>query len=136
MNLIKVRKIGTWAAALALANGSVITMSAAAESNRQSIRVDDAYVRQSADGSRWKIGTDAVEWTYEFKDGSLRLAGFENKTVSPPREYIANGSATTPFTVKHGDGAPWMLPACRRRPRDGLRHARGETRAWNCSAER
>ncbi len=65
---------GTLASVLALANGSVITLSAAAESNLPSIRVADAYVRPSADGAQWKIGTDAVEWTYEFKDGSVRLA--------------------------------------------------------------
>ncbi len=94
---------------LALATGSASTISAAEGSNRPSIQVDDAYVRQSADGSRWKIGTNAVEWTYEFKDGSLTLAGFENKTVSPPREYIAGGSAMAPFTVKHGDGAAWVF---------------------------
>lgn len=75
----------------------------------KSVRVYDAYVRQSARGSRWTLGTDAVEWTYEFKDGSLTLAGFRNKAVLPAREYVPRGSATTPFTIKYGDGAPWVF---------------------------
>ncbi len=75
----------------------------------KSIRVDDAYVRGSADGSHWKIGTGAVEWTYAFGNGALWLAGFRNKAVTPAREYIAEGQALTLFSVEHGAGTPWVL---------------------------
>jgi hypothetical protein len=71
--------------------------------------MDDAYVRQIAAGSRWQIGTGTVELTYELKDDALALAEFTNKAVSPPRDYIASDRAVPLFTVKYGDGAPWVL---------------------------
>lgn len=98
-----------WAAAPALAGGSAVAVLADEESDRPANHVDDAYVRRTADALRWEIGTNAIGWTYEFKDGALTLAGFQNKTISPPREYIASGSAAAPFTVKHGGGAPWVF---------------------------
>lgn len=73
------------------------------------IRIEDAYAQQNAAGSRWKIGTGTVEWTYELKDGVFTLAEFTNRTVSPPQNYIAGDSAVPLFTVKHGDGAPWVF---------------------------
>jgi len=61
------------------------------------VDVGDAYVRGSADGQRWSIGTQGVEMTFESRDGGFRTAGFQNRLVSPPLEYIDAKGSAAPF---------------------------------------
>ncbi len=70
---------------------------ALAVSAETDINVDNAYVRSSADGQRWSIGSPGVEMTFECRDGALRLAGFQNKRVSPALEYAEAKEAGPPF---------------------------------------
>jgi hypothetical protein len=64
-----------------------------------SVQVQDAYARGSADGSTWAIGTKAFQLVLESKNGQLRLASYENKLTSPPRDYVSEQTAC-PFLLE------------------------------------
>ena len=57
------------------------------------VRVDDAFVRSNRDGSRWVVGTDAVELTYALNGGRFQLAGCVNKLTKSARDYVGAGAA-------------------------------------------
>ena len=63
------------------------------------VKVDDAFTRTEAGGNSWTIGTGAIQWTLENKDGQLRLVSYQNKLVSPAREYINPSEAAAPFAL-------------------------------------
>ncbi|MDD5706929.1 MAG: malectin domain-containing carbohydrate-binding protein [Kiritimatiellae bacterium] len=60
-------------------------------------RVGDAYVRGSADGQRWTIGTEAVEMRLEVRDGRFAMTGFLNKLAHPAVEYVDANEASHPL---------------------------------------
>ncbi|MBN1347121.1 MAG: hypothetical protein JXQ73_30800 [Phycisphaerae bacterium] len=66
----------------------------AAETN---VEVGDAYARGSGDGWRWSIGTRGVEMSFEARDGGFFVAGFQNKLVNPPLEYVEATASSGPF---------------------------------------
>jgi len=74
-----------------------------------SVQVDDAFVRGSADGSTWTVGTKNVQMTYAAKDGLFTLTGFRNKLASPPTEYIPKDCPMAPIAAGPADDAPWVL---------------------------
>ncbi|MCU0962084.1 MAG: malectin [Pirellulaceae bacterium] len=55
--------------------------------------VDDAFVRSDGDGSRWVVGTDAVEMTVALNGGRLQLMACVNKLTKPARDYMGPGAA-------------------------------------------
>jgi hypothetical protein len=61
--------------------------------------VSDAYVRSSADGMLWNIGTNAVQMTVDGRDGNFRLAGFLNKACEPALEYVDSRAAAAPLAL-------------------------------------
>lgn len=54
--------------------------------------VGDAYVHADKDGLSWKVGTKAVEMTYECRNGLFMLCGFTNKLAVKPCEYVSKTS--------------------------------------------
>ncbi len=57
------------------------------------IRVDDAFVSSDLGGSRWSIGTDAMEMSFSLDGGRLMLVSCLNKLTMPAREYIGAQAA-------------------------------------------
>ena len=68
------------------------------------IEVGDAFVRGSADGSTWTVGSEAVALTYEARDGGVTLTSFQNKLACPPVEYVPEGQTNSGLA-----GGPWLL---------------------------
>lgn len=73
------------------------------------IEVSDAFVRSSADGNTWTIGTSTIEMTYEAKGGLFKLISFRNKLNASQKEYISKNSAIAPFTAGPSDNKSWIL---------------------------
>ena len=73
------------------------------------VQVEDAFVRSTANGLAWTVGTKSVEMTYEFKDGLLKLISFRNKLVASAVEYIPKDSALSSFTVGPNGSSKWVL---------------------------
>ena len=64
------------------------------------VRVGGAYARGSADEKTWSIGTDSVGLAFECRDGQFRLLSFQNKLMSPAREYVQAETASAPFALE------------------------------------
>ena len=75
------------------------------------IQVGDAFVRGRTGGPTWTVGTGAVELTYGFRGGALKVTAFANKLASPSLEYIAEGTEMAPFTVGAAGDRRWTLKA-------------------------
>jgi len=73
------------------------------------IRVDNAFIRGSADGSRWTIGTKAVELAFAADDGGFRMVAFNNKLEKGTRTYIAKGVASSPCAVSATGQHAWKF---------------------------
>jgi len=73
------------------------------------IQTGDAFIRGSADGSRWTVGTKAVEMAFEAGDGRFRVISFKNKLEGSIREYIAKRSASPPCAVGAADQSSWIF---------------------------
>ena len=73
------------------------------------VEVDDAFVRSTANGYTWTIGTKAIEMTYEAKNGLFKLISFKNKLIGSQQEYIPRNMAVAPFTAGAEDKATWVF---------------------------
>lgn len=78
----------------------------AAADSKGNAKVGDAYVR--ADGLSWKVGTKAVEMTYELNDGLLIVDGFKNKLTKKACEYASKTSVLPAIGSPDGNGK-WVL---------------------------
>ena len=61
------------------------------------VNAGDAYIRSSAGGRRWTIGTKTVEMVLDSSGGALRLTSFRNKLLDPPLEYVDARDAAAPI---------------------------------------
>lgn len=80
--------------------------------------VGDSYVRGSDDGLTWTIGTKSVQMAFDCREGMFRLVSFQNKSYSPPLEYVDAKTAAASFALDSESGAKepvanldsqWML---------------------------
>jgi len=78
-----------------------------------SVKVGDAFVRGSAGGSQWTVGSAAVELTLSVTDGRFELTSFRNKLASPAAEYIPAGGAVAPISLGEAGEGPWTLTDAR-----------------------
>jgi len=73
------------------------------------IRIGDAFIRGSADGSRWTIGTKAVELAFEAGDGRFRMMAFNNKLEASNLQYLAKSAASSPCAVSAAEQQAWKF---------------------------
>ena len=59
-------------------------------------------MRSADNGTRWSIGTAAVELTFEGRGGLFKLASFRNKLCAPPVEYVDAPATSAPFSLTSG----------------------------------
>ena len=57
------------------------------------VRVNDAFVSSDRGGSRWSIGTAAVEMSFALDGGRFMLVSCLNRLTTPAREYIGEQAA-------------------------------------------
>ena len=77
------------------------------------VKESDAFARADAENQQWTIGTAAVQMTYEFKYGQLRLVSFQNKLTAPVREYA---SPSVPFGVEALSVGPYSFESVWSKP--------------------
>src|SRR5262245_4768128 len=56
-----------------------------------------AFARRGANACSWVIGTDGIEKTLPFAQGSYTLSSFRNTLVRPTREYVTADSVSSEF---------------------------------------
>jgi hypothetical protein len=87
----------------------VFVSQSVAQSLSRAIEVNDAFVRSSANGCNWTIGTSSIEMTYEVKGGSFKVTGFRNKLAVPQKEYIPRNTTISPISVGSAENKSWIL---------------------------
>ena len=84
-----------------MARLAVVALATRGVSNAGEVQIGNAFVRGSADGQSWIIGTKAAELEFAYQADQCQIVSFKNKTVDPPREYVAKDTVLPTFVLQN-----------------------------------